>query len=202
VKEICSELELPRFTHAHKTDFDPSELRKHSRQADAWQLRDEFLRLNVEDNEATLSFLKQWGRWRQLPNGVDSMRIGELQRRVRQALTSSSEPWFASSWASPPKPQARSKTFPYFINLTDSCEAAICMTTTIDLLHQLKFKICARPDCRAPFRLESKHERSYCSQYCAHIESVRHNREVTAARRKREMAAKGNEVKRLHGKRQ
>jgi hypothetical protein len=184
VEEICSDLELTRFTHTHKADFNQSILRKHSQQADAWQLRDEFLRLNVDDSEATLSFLKKWGRWRALPNSVDPTQIGELQRRVRQALTSSPEQWFASNWASPPTPQARSKTFPYFTIRTDSCHEAICMTTTIDLLRQLKFKSCARPDCALPFRVESKHERRYCTQYCAHLESVRRSRNAAAERRK------------------
>jgi hypothetical protein len=190
VKEICSALELARFSHAQKTDFDPSELRKHSQKADAWQLRDEFLRLNVNSG-ATLSFLKEWGRWRQLPKSVDLTEIGGLQRRVRHALTSPPEQWFASSWASPPTLQARSKTFPYFTILTDSCEAAIRMTTTIDLLRQLKFKSCARPDCGVPFPVESKHERRYCTQYCAHLESVRQQRKVAAeAARERVLSQK------------
>ena len=185
VKELCSGLELPHFSHSDKPLLDPSELRTHSREADAWQLRDEFLRLDVDDAEATLSFLKKWGRWRQFPNSVDLTQIASLQRRVRQALTSPPEDWFASRWASPPAPHDRSTTFPFFKIVTDSCESAICMTTTIDLLRELKFETCARPDCGVPFRVESKHERRYCTHACAHLESVRRKRKeaVRAAKK-------------------
>jgi hypothetical protein len=183
VMEICSALELQYFTHTHKTDFDHSELRKHSHAADAWRLRDEFLRLNA-DNDATLRFLNKWGRWLPLRAYVDLTEICQLQRRVREALTSSPKKWFASGYASPPMARSGSTEFPYFRILTDSVQAAIRMTTTIDLLRELKFKTCARPDCRVPFPVESKHERRYCTQYCAHLESVRRQRKAASNRRR------------------
>jgi len=53
---------------------------------------------------------------------------------------------------------------------------SILVSIYLDLLHHAKFKECARPDCAAVFRIESRHKRKYCSQYCGHLESVRRNR--------------------------
>ncbi len=60
VKEICSGLELRYFVHDRETYFKDSELRKHSRADDAWQLRDDFLSLKG-DSEAVLAILNRWG---------------------------------------------------------------------------------------------------------------------------------------------
>jgi len=178
VKEICSPLELRYFVHDSKTYIADSELRKHSHPADAWQLRDDFLSLKAE-SEAILTILSKWGRWVPFRNYVDMTEISALQHAVRRALTSPAEVWFRGLYASPPKVNSRSSAFPYFVILTDACEAAIRTTTTMDLLRKLKFKTCARPDCDKPFPVTSKHERNYCTQYCAHLESVRRARKST-----------------------
>jgi hypothetical protein len=180
VKEICSGLELRYFVHDRETYIN-SELRKHSHDADPWRLRHDFLSLKG-DSEAALEFLNKWGRWVRFRNYVDTAEISALQGAVRQALTSPAEIWFRSSYASPPKANSRSSQFPYFVMLTDACQAAIRMTTTMDLLRQLKFKTCARPDCDKPFPVMSRHERNYCTQYCAHLESVRRARKSTSQR--------------------
>jgi hypothetical protein len=182
VKEICSGLELRYFVHERKTYLDDSELRKHSRAADAWQLRDDFLSLKG-DGETALAFLNKWGRWVPRRNFVDPAEISSLQKAIREALISPAKIWFRSRYASPPTMNSRSAEFPYFVILTDACEAAIRTTTTTDLLRQLKFKTCARPDCVKPFEVTSRHERNYCSQYCAHLESVRRARKSTATQR-------------------
>lgn len=49
-------------------------------------------------------------------------------------------------------------------------------TVFIDVLRGIRFKVCARKDCRKPFPLESKHQRKFCCWYCAHITTVRKNR--------------------------
>jgi hypothetical protein len=180
VKDICSRLEFLFFVHDHRTYVHDSDLRKHSRPADAWELRDEFLRLSM-DNDSALSFLQKWGRWRSWRGLVDVEEMRALQRKVREALISSPEQWLASSSGSLPRMRPRSTTFPYFGFLTDSCEAAIRTTTTMDLLRRVKFRSCARPDCAVPFPIESKHERRYCTQYCAHLESVRRNRRTNTS---------------------
>jgi hypothetical protein len=178
VKQICARLELQYFFHSHKKFKSDSELRKHSLPADAWQLREDFLGLRA-DVDAVLALLNTWGRWSSVRDYVDMAELFSLQEAVRRALTSPAKIWFRSLYASPPVVNSRSSAFPYFVILTDACEAAIRTTTTMDLLRQLKFKTCTRPDCDKPFPITSKHERNYCTQYCAHLESVRRARKST-----------------------
>jgi hypothetical protein len=178
VKEVCSGLELRYLVHDRKTYIADSDLRKHSHAADAWELRDDFLSLKA-GSEVALAFLSKWGRWMPFRNYVDMPEIIALQQAVRHALTSPAELWFRGLYASPPLVNSRSPEFPYFVILTDACQAAIRTTTTMDLLRQLKFKTCARPDCGKPFPVTSRHERNYCTQYCAHLESVRRARKST-----------------------
>ena len=173
VKEICSSLELPYFVHNCKPYFG-DELRKRSLPDDAWQLRDEFLSLKG-DAKNTISFLNRWGRWVPLRNYVGTSEITDLQVAVRAALTEAPDKWF-STVGFPTMVNSRSAQFPYFTMLTDACEVAIRMATTIDLLQQIEFRTCARPDCAKPFPVKSKRKRDYCTQYCAHLESVRRGR--------------------------
>jgi hypothetical protein len=66
---------------------------------------------------------------------------------------------------------------------------AILATIYVDHLHGTKFGFCHRHDCRMPYKIESKHNRKYCSQYCAHLESLRRMRErQRAARGKKGLA--------------
>jgi hypothetical protein len=182
VKALCSDLQLRYFVHDSNTYIRDSELRQHSQTSDAWQLRDDFLGLKSDD-EAIVAFLNKWGRWIPYRNFVDLAEISALQAAVKDALISPAKVWFRSRYASPPAINSRSAEFPYFVILTDACEAAIRTTTTIDLLRELKFKECARPDCAKPFSVTSKHERSYCTTYCAHLESVRRSRKSAAIQR-------------------
>jgi hypothetical protein len=178
VKEICSSLELPYFAHGCETYFG-KEVRKHSLPDDAWQLRDEFLSLKG-DPKKTISFLNRWGRWKSL-SYVDPSEIAHLQVAVRAALTEAPDKWF-STVAFPTMVNSHSAQFPYFTMLTDKCEVAIRMATTIDLLQRVEFKTCARPDCAKPFPVKSKRKRDYCTQYCAHLESVRRARKSITQR--------------------
>jgi hypothetical protein len=54
--------------------------------------------------------------------------------------------------------------------------SAIIASIYVDHLRGLKFRFCARPDCRKPFEVTSRHKRKYCQQYCAHLESLRRKR--------------------------
>lgn len=174
VREICSSLELLYFVHNRKTHFPNEELRKSTSPADAWVMRDEFFSLKGSD-EKTLTFLNSWGRWAGLRNYVDFTEIANLQKEVRNALTNSPDEWF-STLAFPAMVNSRSPQFPFFTLLTDACQVAIRMATTIDLLQQIEFRTCARSDCGKPFAIKSKRKRDYCSQYCGHLESVRRGR--------------------------
>jgi len=178
VKEICSGLELPYFTHSHRTYIEDSEMVMNSQPADPWLMREEFLRLKPESRTA-MAFLTKWGRWRPFRSLVDLAEMIRLQRAVREALVSPSDKWFASVYANPMMRLSCSYRHPsYFTMLTDACAVAIRMTTTMDLWRQLKFATCARRDCGRPFQVKSDHKRNYCSQYCGHLESVRRNRKT------------------------
>jgi hypothetical protein len=144
-----------------------------SRPADAWRMRDDFLRLG-NDATSAIAFLNKWGCW----DYKKYLRLHELvglQRGVREALISPPEKWFTGPFSFLSVWQ-RSPTYPYFALKTDMCESAIRMTVTVDLLQRVKFAICARRDCAALFAISSNHKRKYCSQYCGHLESVRRNR--------------------------
>jgi hypothetical protein len=65
--------------------------------------------------------------------------------------------------------------FPYQMCLPASCEFAMRMTITIDLLQKVKFRICAREDCTAPFAVTDPRKK-FCTQDCAHLVSVREQR--------------------------
>ncbi len=158
-------------------------LMENSRPADAWEMRADFLRI-TDDMASALTFLNRWGCWSYRKYAGLSELI-RLKKAVREALISPPEKWFASQFAYISFWQ-RSPTYPFFALHTDVCESAIRMTVTVDLLHKVKHKICARRDCGAPFAISSKHKRKYCSQYCGHLESVRRNRKTKFARKAQE----------------
>jgi hypothetical protein len=55
---------------------------------------------------------------------------------------------------------------------------SILATVQFKLLQGAMFRTCARRDCRLPFEVTSLHTRRFCTQYCAHITSLRQRREV------------------------
>jgi hypothetical protein len=57
-----------------------------------------------------------------------------------------------------------------------TCEEILLATVYADLIQGYRFKFCKRKDCRLPFAVTSGHKRSYCSQYCGHLESLRKKR--------------------------
>ncbi len=162
---------------------DGEEAPKRSLPANAWQLRDAFLRITPEPRQI-LNFLNRWGRWK-TNNYVRLEDFVDLQKIVRNALASSTpEEWF--KWHDELDLWWDRKTeFPYFSFETFDCEPAIRMTVTIDLLRQVKFRICARADCVQPFSITSAHKRKYCTQYCGHLESLRRRRKKSNTARPR-----------------
>ena len=55
---------------------------------------------------------------------------------------------------------------------------SILATVQFKLAQGAKFRICARKDCRLPFEITSRHSRRFCTQYCAHITSLRQRRKT------------------------
>ena len=110
------------------------------------------------------------------------MRMVALDSIIRWGLTCEPDEWFASKYAElglrGPKPK-----FPHFLIEPYGIHGALFATVTIDHLSGTKYQACARPDCGMPFALESKHRRLYCTQYCAHLESVRKSRRAAKSER-------------------
>jgi hypothetical protein len=140
--------------------------------SDAWQLRDDFLRV-TPDAKSVLGLLNRWGRW--ATSVAYTLReLLDFREIVRRALLSPPEDWLSEEhWTFDldQKPE-----YPYITMETVKCKPAISTTVTMDMLRQVKFETCARPDCGQPFPIISKHKRKYCSQYCGHLESVRRGR--------------------------
>jgi hypothetical protein len=175
VEHVLSAYEPLLLVPTGKTFVEEEDLRKNSDPADAWQLREEFLKLEPTSEKA-IAFLNKWGRW----NSEEYLELSEiihLQLAVREAVMNSQYGWFASEY-SLPSDWRRCPEFPYFSLLTDKAEAALRMTVTADLLEQSTFKTCARPDCGQPFKVESKHEKKFCSHACGHLEAVRRSRKA------------------------
>jgi len=182
VQELCSNFRLnllfPSKKHLSVTQCRP---------ADAWEMRDDFLRMSP-DEAGAIGFLNKWGQWTGSYARVSD--LVRLQKVVRLALISSPARWLTDHRASPYLWQ-RLPDYPHFAVITNNCETAIRMTVTIDLVRRLKFKICSRRDCALPFPITSKHKRRYCSQYCAHLESVRRTRREQQKLAAREQKGRG-----------
>lgn len=165
------------------------------RTGDAWVMRREFLRLK-QDFLALLGFLRKWGIWddkglgSSLKNAVFPESIWELQRGYREALVSPADEWLCKG-VDPFKGAYATPMYPHFILEHSQCKLAIEATITIDLLRKVKFRKCKRQDCSEVFAIESKHRRFYCSQPCAHLESVRKQRRAAGRQKKKSKSKKG-----------
>jgi hypothetical protein len=167
-----------------------------ARQGDAWALRDEFFHLKQGDAKSLLNFFNKWGLWHvrtgdfelDLSYAVSVREVWQIQERFRRAVVSPISEWLTDNSVnvSPLAVFEPREKYPYFNLKANCCSLAILNTITLDLLRKVKFKICKRKDCRAPYAIESEHERTFCSQYCGHLESLRKNRREKAKARKRE----------------
>jgi len=101
--------------------------------------------------------------------------IWEFQKECRTGLNKPAEKWLSKH---PLRELYSRHEYPHYLLHATSCRRAILDTIVIDHLRKVQFRLCARADCRTPFAIETRHQREYCCQYCAHIESVRKQRAV------------------------
>jgi hypothetical protein len=106
---------------------------------------------------------------------TESLKSIHVQDLMKWGLTCGAGEWFNSGYSHSKLDGPRAK-FPHYVLAASSVYDVLIATITVDHLRETKFSVCARPDCRVPFPIESQHKRTYCSQYCAHLESVRRNR--------------------------
>jgi hypothetical protein len=123
---------------------------------------------------------------REVLNYLLPAEVWAFQKQCRDALRKPAGKWLPTQKLLALTPR---KQYPYYVLKARNCQSAILNTIVIDLLRKVKFHLCARPDCQAPFAIASRHRRDYCSQYCAHLQSVRRQRSANA--KKRALQAKG-----------
>src|SRR5262249_11855052 len=99
----------------------------------------------------------------------------QFQKHCQKALEEP-EKWLTEVQKLFPALVAR-RQYPHFGLTVVGCQEALRTTITIDILKNVRFRLCARHDCRTPFPVETRHQREYCCQYCAHLESVRRQRQ-------------------------
>jgi hypothetical protein len=151
--------------------------------SDAWEMRDEFLKLRPAIDEIH-KFLNTWGIWGwsrgwwavlgSMSNGRVLLPewIAEQQEEVRSALKSGSQSWLAQFQRLPAASQTIEK-YPFFKWQAKTIKEALIATVTVDLLKGTKFRVCAREDCSGYFAISSLHKRIFCTQYCGHVVSQR-----------------------------
>jgi hypothetical protein len=162
------------------------------RSIDPWRMRDEFLCLK-ESTRELVGFLNKHGDW---DRGVHPLfRRGAFNPsiflpdeiwREREALADalrSGPNALLTAGRNRLRVFGHRKSFPYFYHRDSTCKDALRTTLVLDFVRGLKFRTCARKDCAMPFQIESKHKRKFCTQYCAHLESVRRSRRRQARER-------------------
>lgn len=69
-----------------------------------------------------------------------------------------------------------------YVDCSSGILEGMILTVFLERLRGDRYRECARPDCDAVFRRETRHKRKFCSWYCGHLVSVRNNR---AARKRK-----------------
>jgi hypothetical protein len=125
-----------------------------------------------EDSEESMKV--QFANWKALYYLLPA-EIWEFQKECRTGLNKPADKWLSKH---PLRKIYSRQEYPHHVLRATSCRRAVLDTIVIDHLRKVQFRLCARPDCRTPFAIETRHQREYCCQYCAHIESVRKQRAV------------------------
>jgi hypothetical protein len=189
VKKLDLDVLLCMYADGYDLDNPPK-----SRIIDPWQLRHDFLHLK-SSSDALLKFLNYHGTWSRItyprfvnwafydprigegnadvliPGFAFESEIREEQTAIRNALKGLPGDWLAKSSLS----FGSQSKFPHYVHTDGTCLDAIRTSISIDFLRRVPFRICKRPDCGEPFAADRK-GKEYCSQYCAHLVSVRRTR--------------------------
>jgi hypothetical protein len=149
---------------------------------DPWAIRQEF-RATAGDDARLMGFLNQFGWWgepyprhprdyHEFRQEIDDILLtppGLLRTRTFLAAHLVKKDFtLRFRWE-------RHQMLPSEVD-ADGIYDALCLTVHVDLLRQVEFRKCKRPDCREIYEVTSNHHREYHAQYCAHLESVRRRR--------------------------
>ena len=163
----------------------------------AWDVRQDFLALDGSTS-SLLDFLNRYGTWHRgyaprLNTSGDELAwdpviVGPLgiwrdRAQLRADLIAGASAWFRS-----PRSHLDFHTraeFPHFVHQDHFCEDAVKTSITVDFLRKVRFRVCPRVDCGVPFSADRK-GKIYCSQYCAHLVSLRKTRKKQQALRRKD----------------
>jgi len=195
--QIASEANGTICFQALRPELWPDALKRTGRFTEGWGLVRRFLALDTSNQDAILDFLKETGDFGS-PFSVDATDEREFQRVPMYAFSAiqdyvrrmilSGDPALPPPW-----PDGRIQNYllefkasrfgPQAEVSIGGTRPAIFALVQFELAQGATFKVCARKDCRLPFQIESSHKRKFCTQYCAHLTSLRRRR--TAEQRKR-----------------
>ena len=174
------------------------------RDEDALELRRQFLSIERGKVEALLDFLNCTGVWMFGRKNFELYELWQDQDMIRTLLTHPPR-WdvgvqtdmrniFFENFLyerSPYHVEVRGKRLVAQYALVET-RSTLFLSAWLDFARGARFRFCARPDCSkhrpgtVPFELTSHRKRRYCTQYCAHLESMRRNRAKTKPKKGRE----------------
>lgn len=172
---------------------------------DPWEKRREFFALKSDDTGELLKFLPTvglfefWGQFHEsevadrdcvevpaaaglpfrveYPRQVQVSEIWKARRLLENSLQSGGRKGEIGDFADFRVRLTRYRGLPRVNITTTTFLESMLLTLAIDRISDAKVGKCARPDCQVLFATTTGHDKKYCQRYCAHIESVRRDRE-------------------------
>jgi hypothetical protein len=152
---------------------------------DAWEMRDEFLRIPAGPAEH-LEFMQRWGEFREFSKVgpakvVTLFQINSLRRTIASGMSGPTQDWLENHpwWES--FEIVLGDCFPYPSWSHFQIDSALYATVTVDCWRGTRFSLCERHDCKLPFALTGRSDKRFCTNYCAHLTSVRKRASAKAA---------------------
>jgi hypothetical protein len=182
---------------------------------DPYEKRNEFFRLKVGDLHGLLRFLNTVGLfesagdaerpWKPISsvivrvdennqfsvnyvNRIHAEHIWQLRRMVQFCMEKQIEIADETDFQ---VRLVRVKEQPRMVLTTTTFMDAVFLASAIDRTTEARVQKCAREDCAIMFTTSSGHEKKYCERYCAHIESVRRDRERKKNRKRANNSLRG-----------
>jgi hypothetical protein len=167
------------------------------KELDPWKCRDAFFAIPENDNTKLGKFLDKVGVWLREDGELKGHWSDEVYRHYKdgnpQPISVEGLWRFRTSLKNALVDERARKElandsaleFPLTFELTDVASGALGIsdvhtmliaTVIFDAARGIRFKVCAREDCKRPFPLKTKRRKIFCNPYCAHITTVRRNR--------------------------
>ncbi len=179
---------------------------------DAWDLVRQYLSVRAQDEQAVLRFLAAHGGFKTPEGSTTTGRVKKMEASLRSDQLEVVLDFFTiqdfatiqdyvrrmliARNPTLPTPWPRGSAQRYEIAFADDRSGSkahvlvrgvfpsILAIVQFKLVQGANFRVCARKDCRLPFEITSRHNRRFCTQYCAHITSLRQRRKLETKRKK------------------